>query len=180
MAAWKANVQFQRFFSPGFVYIYRAKYIFSKNLSCLYHFLAWFHGVHCKQNKLNKYNFIVDNQQVDYTVCENKLSKHYFLLYFCHIKNTYAWFLLWATYHVAFFLKKKSSWYLENKKNILKKWFVTIQLFLSDMLPKFARKIIMRWSLFVFDLFCEKVQPWRKRYITLLNKHYIDRVTTHF
>ena len=45
MAARKANVRFQKFFSPAFVYIHRAKYNFSRDMFCLPHFWAKIHSV---------------------------------------------------------------------------------------------------------------------------------------
>ena len=39
---------FKNSFFPNFLLIYRAKYIFSRDMFCLYHFGAKIHGVGCK------------------------------------------------------------------------------------------------------------------------------------
>ena len=41
----RPTYDFKNPFSPGFVFIYRAKYIISRDVQCLYHFWARFHGV---------------------------------------------------------------------------------------------------------------------------------------
>ena len=45
----KDNVRFQNSFFPDFLLIHRAKYIFSRDMFCLYHLRAKIHSVSVKQ-----------------------------------------------------------------------------------------------------------------------------------